>query len=160
MDLASPTALKNLCTLILCNHPLNLYQQFIFCALASGAEQKNHPNTMLGEFVEQHHLVRVSSGQAVWAVNVEDFQITFSRAITESFERWAHQGRSAVAFVDVDVSWQYNQSIGLGSFPQRSNLAFHRRLPCLLLRGDPRIECHVGHLCVAWVCLRECPLWA
>jgi hypothetical protein len=131
MPTSTPASFENACALILSNYALNLQQQIIFCRAANRPVEKHHLDTGSAELVNKQHLVSISTRKPIRRVDVDTVDLTASRGIAQTFQRWTRQRGSAVTLVNVGAIWANHCLFGGGTFSQSRNLARDGILACL-----------------------------
>src|SRR3982751_1459532 len=98
--LSAPTALKHLGPLVFGKHALELQQQAVLRRVSDRAIEEDDLCTGAGELLEQEDLMRVAAGEAVWGVDVDDFDRRQGHEVTQSLQGRSDQTGAAVAVVD------------------------------------------------------------
>ena len=101
---------------------------------------------MLGEFLQEHHLMDIVAGEAIRGRDEYPFKDSESRAVAQGIQAWAVELRSAVAIITVDVLLG-EVPVGLGGhpLPQTRELVFNGLVLLLTVGGHAYIEGHFDH---------------
>ena len=140
VPLPAAAALEHLRPLVLGEHPLQLQQQGVLGAVADRPVQEHHPRIRPGELLEQQHLVRVTAGEAVGGVDVDDVDRRERDHVAQALQGGANEGGAAVAVVD-----EQHRVLDLVTLLRRKRLQLAQLaidgLPLgLLVGGDPGVD--------------------
>ena len=100
MTLAAPAPFHNLRAFVFGEHALHLQQQIVFRTDADRAVEKHDIHTMLAQFIDQQHLVSITSREAIGGMNVQLLKTADIRHVAQPFQRRSHQCRTADTIIE------------------------------------------------------------
>ena len=137
----SPAApFKYLGTFIFCHHPLNLEQQIFLGRPADVMVEEDDLDAMPLQFLDQKHLIRVATGEAIRRVNIDPIEGASRGLVAEALQSRTQKCSTAVAFVDEAQFGFQSQAIGQDTCLQGLDLAGDRIGFGLLFRRNPGVD--------------------
>jgi hypothetical protein len=141
MQLSAATALGDLRPLVLGDHPLELAQQLVLRgARALRLLREDHLDPRPLELLEQQHLIRVTTREAVRRVTQQHLEPALDGQIAHPLERRPAQHGARDALVLEHQIFGDQQPAPGGELTQRDGLTLDRLLATLAVRGHPRVD--------------------
>ena len=141
VQLPPAAALRDLRSLVLGNHPLELTQQLVLRRARSlGLLGEHDLDPAARELLKQQHLVGVPARQPVRRMTQHDLEAPVECPVAELLERGSLHVRAREPVVIEHELVRDDQAALLGQLTQRGGLAGDRLLLALALRGHPRVD--------------------
>src|SRR5260370_20501110 len=102
VTLTAARSLQDLGPLIFGNHPLELYQQLIFRAVALRRSHKQRLDSVAREFLDQQNLVRVLPAEAVPGVRQHNLDVPLGGQVSHALQARTLQRRSTITLILAD----------------------------------------------------------
>jgi hypothetical protein len=144
ISLATPRAFDDLGALILGDHPLDLQEQVLFRALASGPVETNDLAPGAPARIDQQDLLRIFAREAIRGVPREAVHGPCRHHIAQPLEGRPDEGRPAVPLSKARHGGWDCQAFRCHAFPQRSPLTRDSLGFGLLLGRDACLHCSLG----------------